>query len=167
MFDEQTLLNGLDDSRADVRLKSLEGLMKKAEAGEDGKSRKGSDVNNHIHTTWSFSPYTPAKAIWMAYNAGLCTAGIMDHDSISGAEEFISAGRIAGVATTIGVECRVDFSGTALAGHTINNPDQDSIAYVASQASRKAEALLKGIYCMPCLSSLSAFSARAAGWWTF
>ena len=67
----------------------------------------------------------------MAYNAGLTTAGIMDHDSISGAEEFIEAGMITGIATTTGVECRADFSGTSLKGKRINNPDQNSVAYVA------------------------------------
>jgi hypothetical protein len=55
----------------------------------------------------------------------------MDHDSISGAEAFIEAGHIAGMETTIGVECRADFSNTPLNGRRINNPDQKSIAYVA------------------------------------
>ncbi len=88
-------------------------------------------MNNHIHTIYSFSPYSPAKAVWMSYMAGLRTAGIMDHDSISGAEEFIEAGERIGLATTIGVECRCDFSSTALAGRRINNPDQLSNAYIA------------------------------------
>jgi hypothetical protein len=55
----------------------------------------------------------------------------MDHDSIGGAEEFIEAGKIIGIATTIGVECRVDFSKTSLNGKRINNPDQNSVAYMA------------------------------------
>ena len=88
-------------------------------------------MNNHIHTIYSFSPYSPAKAVWMSYTSGLRTAGIMDHDSISGAEEFIEAGERIGLATTIGVECRCDFSSTALAGRRINNPDQFSNAYIA------------------------------------
>jgi DNA polymerase III alpha subunit len=67
----------------------------------------------------------------MAYQAGLATAGIMDHDSISGAEEFIEAGKIVGMATTIGIECRVDFPTHPLSGRRINNPDQDSVAYMA------------------------------------
>lgn len=131
MLDKQILLNGLDDKKPDIRLESLEKLMKTELAEKGGRQCASLDVNNHIHTTYSFSPYTPAKAVWMAYNAGLCTAGIMDHDSISGAEEFIAAGRIAGLATTIGIECRVDFSKTPLRGRTINNPDQNTIAYVA------------------------------------
>lgn len=55
----------------------------------------------------------------------------MDHDSIGGAEEFIEAGKIVGLPTTIGMEMRVDFSQTPINGRRINNPDQDSIAYMA------------------------------------
>ena len=48
-------------------------------------------INNHIHTTYSFSPYSPTAAVYAARMEGLCTAGIIDHDSISGAEEFLEA----------------------------------------------------------------------------
>ena len=92
---------------------------------------RGADVNNHIHTTYSFSPYTPAAAVYMAWRAGLTTAGIMDHDTIAGAEEFIRAGEILGVKTTVGLECRVSFAGTPLQGRRLNNPDQTDIAYMA------------------------------------
>lgn len=125
------LIDNLNHPDVNIRLDSLRQLMKKIKSGELEKPARGNDVNNHIHTTYSFSPYSPTKAVWMAYTAGLATAGIMDHDSISGAREFIEAGKIASIATTIGVECRADFSKTPLNGRTINNPDQDSIAYVA------------------------------------
>ena len=125
------LIDHLNHIDVNVRLDSLRHLMKRIKLGELEKPIKSKDVNNHIHTSYSFSPYSPAKAVWMAYAAGLATAGIMDHDSLSGAEEFIEAGRIAGLATTIGVECRADFSKTVLNGRRINNPDQDSVAYVA------------------------------------
>lgn len=121
----------LNDDDVSVRLQALRALMQKVHEGKIEKPQQGDDVNNHIHTTYSFSPYSPTKAIWMAYRAGLKTAGIMDHDSVSGAREFIEAGKIAGIATTIGVECRADFSNTPLNGRRINNPDQKSIAYVA------------------------------------
>jgi len=87
-------------------------------------------ANNHIHTTYSFSPYSPTAAVYAARAAGLSTAGIMDHDSIRGAREFRRAGAIAGVGTTCGQECRVDFSATALAGRKLNNPDQNGNAYM-------------------------------------
>lgn len=125
------LIDGLNHPNKDVRLDNLKQLMNKIKTGELEKPERGTDVNNHIHTIYSFSPYSPTKAVWMAYAAGLATAGIMDHDSVGGTEEFIEAGRIAGLATTIGVECRADFSKTPLNGRKINNPDQGSIAYVA------------------------------------
>lgn len=115
----------------DVNIR-LDELKKLVETGE--KPVSTGDVNNHIHTFYSFSPYSPAKAIWMAYQSGLETAGIMDHDSVAGCREFIKAGEITGLGTTVGVECRGDFSNTKLNGKRINNPDQNSIAYVALHA---------------------------------
>ena len=90
----------------------------------------GEDVNNHIHTTYSFSPYSPTAAVYFARMAGLCTCGLMDHDSIAGAEEFLEAAKIAGMAATIGMECRASFSNTPFADRRINNPDQDGVAYM-------------------------------------
>ena len=122
----------LNAPEASARLEALQRL----ERGQHGlaPARSGDapqDVNNHIHTFYSLSPYSPAKAVWMSLRSGLATAGIMDHDSISGAQEFIAAGREAGLATTVGLECRCDFAGTSLEGRRVNNPDQLSVAYVA------------------------------------
>jgi len=88
-------------------------------------------VNNHIHTTYSFSPYTPTEAVKRAKESGLATAGIMDHDSVGGLEEFIAAGRTENMPITVGFEMRVSFENTPFAGRRINNPDQDSVAYLA------------------------------------
>ena len=43
----------------------------------------------------------------MAFMSGLKTAGIMDHDSVGGNFEFIEAGKIINMATTVGMECRL------------------------------------------------------------
>ena len=88
-------------------------------------------ANNHIHTIYSFSPYSPTAAVYCARDEGLETAGIMDHDSIAGAVEFRKAGKIAGIGTTCGMECRVDLSETKMAGRKLNNPDQAGICYMA------------------------------------
>lgn len=120
----------LNDRNCMTRLSALIELKNMIDKGLIEKPLQGDDVNNHIHTTYSFSPYSPTAALYFGYKAGLKTAGIMDHDSIGGAEEFTEAGKILGMATTIGVECRVSFSGTPLERRRINNPDQDSIAYV-------------------------------------
>jgi DNA polymerase III, alpha subunit len=124
------LIEELNNSDVKIRLDSLRKLVDMIDQGKLAKPVNGGHVNNHIHTTYSFSPYSPTKALWMAYNSGLNTAGIIDHDSISGAREFIEAGKIIGMATTIGAECRVGFSNTPFNGRKINNPDQNSVAYV-------------------------------------
>jgi len=124
-------IRDLNHENVDNRLNALRKLMELESKGIIPKPVQGNDVNNHIHTIYSFSPYSPTKALWLAYQAGLTTAGIMDHDSVSGTKEFIEAGKIIGIATTIGVECRADFSNTPLNGKRINNPDQQSIAYMA------------------------------------
>lgn len=128
-MNKEQLIERLNDADVNVRLESLRQLMAMIKAGEIEAPKQGNDVNNHIHTTFSFSPYSPTKAVWMAYNAGLQTAGIMDHDSLSGAREFIEAGKIVGILTTIGVECRVNMKNTPLGDKRINNPDQKGIAY--------------------------------------
>ena len=107
----------------------LENLRKLA--AQEPKPAQGTDVNNHIHTIYSFSPYSPTAAVWFAYQAGLCTCGLMDHDSISGAKEFLEAADIVHMGATIGVECRVSMADSPFAGKRINNPDQHSVAYMA------------------------------------
>lgn len=131
MLSMQELINYLNAPIADTRLEALRRLMNAIREGDLERPVTTKDVNNHIHSTYSFSPYSPTKGLWMAYNAGLSTAGIMDHDTISGAEEFITAGQIIGIATTVGLECRCKMAGTPLADKRINNPDQKGIAYVA------------------------------------
>ena len=91
-------------------------------------------INNHIHTTYSFSPYSPTAAVYAARMECLCTAGIIDHDSISGAEEFLEAAKLVDMPVTIGMECRVSMDGTRLEGRRTNNPDQVGVSYMTIQS---------------------------------
>lgn len=124
-------LEKLNCGNAPERLNALRDLKNEMDMRDFDSRAKGNDVNSHIHTIYSFSPYSPTAAVYKSFEAGLVTTGIMDHDSISGAKEFIEAGKIMGIPTTIGAELRVDFSGTRLEGRKINNPDQETVAYVA------------------------------------
>lgn len=113
---------------AEERLENLKKLLKE-ETEKPAVNPKL--ANNHIHTIYSFSPYSPTAAVYAARAEGLQTAGIMDHDSIGGAEEFRKAGEILGVGTTCGIECRVSMANTEMAGLRFNNPDQKGVAYIA------------------------------------
>ena len=125
------LIGALNAETKEERLAALREIKALTDKGELKTPEKTSYVNNHIHTTYSFSPYSPTKALYMAWQNGLGTAGIMDHDSVSGAYEFIEAGEIIGMPVTVGAECRLNMEHTALAGKRINNPDQISVAYSA------------------------------------
>jgi len=118
----------LNDPVVETRLANLAALA--AHTRIECKIRPAYYVNNHIHTTYSFSPYSPTMVVWLSYLAGLQTTGIIDHETVSGVAEFVRAGEITGIPVSKGVECRVDFSGTSLKGKFMNNPDQPSIAYV-------------------------------------
>ncbi|MCL2068687.1 MAG: PHP domain-containing protein [Oscillospiraceae bacterium] len=128
----QNLESRLYDRGRPERLKALRELMGAYQSGKLPAPTPTSYVNNHIHTVYSFSPYTPAAAAYTAWKNGLCTAGIMDHDSIAGAQEFIEAGKLIGIAVTIGFECRCKMDSTPFAGRRINHTDQDSVAYLAA-----------------------------------
>lgn len=141
---------GRTDITAEERLSALRDLAAMIADGKISREGDGSWVNNHIHTSYSFSPYTPTSAVFYAWRAGLGTAGIMDHDSVGGIYEFLEAGRIMNMPVTCGFECRVSVKGTLLEGRRINNPDQKSCAYLAMhgiphQSVPEAARVLEGI----------------------
>lgn len=127
----EALIGQLNHPARSRRLDVVRALRAEADAGRLQRAPVDRDVNNHIHTTYSFSPYSPSMAAFRAWQAGLATAGIMDHDAIRGADEFAQAGQILGIATTSGCELRASFAGTFLEGRHINNPDQKTVAYLA------------------------------------
>ncbi len=126
----KALIEELENKDFRKRLEAIKALTAYLNEGIIKKPKATTLVNNHVHTKYSFSPYSPANAVWQAYMAGLQTVGMVDHDSINGAQEFVEAGKLIGIATTIGIEMRADFSSTGLNGKKINNPDQKSIAYI-------------------------------------
>lgn len=121
---------GLNASTASERLANLRAMADSA-VFPDTDPRY---INNHIHTIYSFSPYSPTAAVWAAKAAGLATAGIVDHDSIAGAAEFLEAGRILSLPVTVGMECRVSMAGTPFESLRTNCPDQVGISYMTMQA---------------------------------
>lgn len=116
----------LNCEKAEDRLVALESLL----ANEKEKPiKRQNDANNHIHTIYSFSPYSPTKAAYMAYKSGLTSAGIMDHDSLSGVEEFKKACKMLNLGSTCGVEVRAKFD---RGFGRINHPDQENCIYMAA-----------------------------------
>ena len=127
---EISILNKLNAPTREERIANLREVLKTTEF----PPMVPQYINNHIHTTYSFSPYSPTAAVYAARMEGLCTAGIIDHDSISGADEFLEAAEIIGIPVTIGMECRVSMDGTRLEGRRTNNPDQVGVSYMTIQS---------------------------------
>lgn len=123
---ENVLFEKLNADSSAERLEALSALIKEE---KEKPTRRDNDANNHIHTIYSFSPYSPTKAGYMAYKAGLTSAGIMDHDSLSGAKEFKKACSILSLGSTCGVEVRAKFK---KGFGKINHPDQPDCVYMAA-----------------------------------
>ena len=123
------ILNKLNASTKEERLANLAEVLKTTTF----PPMVSQYINNHIHTTYSFSPYSPTAAVYAARMEGLCTAGIIDHDSISGAEEFLEAAKLVEMPVTIGMEARISMDGTCLEGRRTNNPDQVGVSYMTIQ----------------------------------
>ena len=124
------LLNKLNAKTKTERLDSLREIA----ASTNFPPMNPRFINNHIHTSYSFSPYSPSAAVFAARSEGLCTAGIVDHDSMGGAEEFVEAGKIISLPVTVGVEARVSMKNTPFAHLRTNNPDQTGVSYMVLHA---------------------------------
>lgn len=99
------------------------------------------ESNNHIHTCYSFSPYTPSMAALKGREVGLQVVGSVDHDSISAAAEMRDAAAICGMGAVTGFEIRAFFHSAddVALGHApfadrkLNNPDSPGVAYLTVQ----------------------------------
>lgn len=123
---QSELIKKLNGGTAESRLNALKELVL---IEKEKPVRRDNDANNHIHTIYSFSPYSPTKAAYMAYLAGLTSAGIMDHDSLSGVEEFKKACEILNLGSTCGVEVRCKYN---KGFGKMNHPDQAECIYMAA-----------------------------------
>jgi hypothetical protein len=103
------------------------------------------ESNNHVHTIYSFSPYSPSMAALRAREAGLEVAGSVDHDSISASREMVRACALVGLGSVTGCELRVGFRNGpdgrrfSFADRKINNPDSTGIVYMTIQGVSAAK----------------------------
>jgi len=125
----------LNSKSLDERLSAVREL---GESAKDGVTLTD-EVNNHVHSIYSFSPYSPTMIAVKAAEAGLQTVGIMDHDSVSGGTEFLEASKAVNIASTVGCEIRVNMDGTSVEGRKTNNPDEPNVSYIAFHGIPKTQ----------------------------
>ena len=133
-MDIENWTSALNGATKEERLSALRDIKKCIDMGMVKRNVCQGIANSHIHTIYSFSPYSPTAAVFKAWQSGLEVCGIIDHDGVGGCREFIEASEILGISATCGLECRVRTDGTKLYGRMINNTDQRSIAYVVMHA---------------------------------
>jgi hypothetical protein len=119
-------LDSLDSAQ---RRGALAALRRQVAEGLISPPRRGSAVNLHAHTFFSYNAcgYSPSKFAWLARKAGLAAAGIVDFDVLDGLEEFLEAGRLLGLKTCVSLESRVFVP--EFATRVINSPGEPGIAY--------------------------------------
>ena len=119
----------LDSFDKKTRIEALKKLKEKTVSGEIKAENKGSFVNLHCHTFYSFNAYgySPAHIAWKAYKQGLEAVGIVDFDVLDGVDEILEAGRILGIKTTAGIESRVFIK--EYSDKVINSPGEPGVAY--------------------------------------
>lgn len=118
------------------RLAALKALIAGRPELASARCARAAESNNHIHTCYSFSPYTPTAAALGARKAGLVVAGSVDHDSLAAAGEMRQACAALGLGAVTGFEIRVSLfpeNDAFFTSRKINNPDSVGIIYMTVQ----------------------------------
>jgi len=71
-------------------------------------------IDLHTHSTASDGTHSPGEIARMAHRAGLAAVALTDHDTVDGLEEFLAAGREAGIETIPGCELSVEGEGASI-----------------------------------------------------
>jgi 3',5'-nucleoside bisphosphate phosphatase len=97
----------------------------------------------HMHTTYSDGTYTPSEVVANAKNARIDIISLTDHDSVSGIDEAIEAGKAAGLEIIAGMELSANYNGSEvhILGYFMNHRDKSLVeSLTAFQAARRERA---------------------------
>ena len=101
----ERLIEKLNNKLTFVRKASLKELKKRERADHSLVPNQNlHEVNMNIHTNYSFSPYSPTMAGYMAYKSGIKIACACDYGTLSGNEEFEYACKYLNINTVNGFE---------------------------------------------------------------
>ena len=101
----ERLIEKLNNKLAFVRKASLKELKKRERADHSLVPNQNlHEVNMNIHTSYSFSPYSPTLAGYMAYKSGIKIACACDYGTLSGNDEFEYACEYLNINTVNGFE---------------------------------------------------------------
>lgn len=98
-------------------------------------------IDLHLHSSSSDGILTPDKLVLSAFQEGLATIALCDHDTVSGIQAAIESGKMYGVEVIPAVElsvCFKDFSDVHLLGYWIDTGDSDLVRRLEEFAVRRS-----------------------------
>ncbi len=110
-----------------VRRDALEKIVAEHSAG---LPVTGTNVNMHFHSFFSYNAedYSPSQIAWESRKKGLYAAGLCDFDVLDGLEEFVQAGYLLGLRTSVSVETRAYLD--EYADVDISSPGEQGVTYI-------------------------------------
>jgi len=125
MTGKQQRVQQLDSFDPSERRAAIEALAR----GLPPPSETG-NVNMHMHSFFSYNAlgHSPSRLAWDARNRGLYAAGLCDFDVLDGLEEFLGAGQLVGLRTTVNLETRAFVADMADAD--ISSPGEPGVTYI-------------------------------------
>jgi len=105
-------------------------LKQLAEEHQSALPPEGTNVNMHFHSFFSYNAegYSPSHIAWEAKKHGLYAAGLCDFDVLDGMDEFLQAGLLLGLRSTVNVETRAYLK--EFAGVDISSPGEPGVTYI-------------------------------------
>lgn len=133
----EPLIKMLSHKNLKKRLKAIK-LLKKAEVEDETLIPEGKSAGIlSVHTYYSFSPFSPALAAYIAYTNGNRCVAISDHDTLAGAEEFCRAAEMLGMESGAGLQLRARFYDGK--GRWLNNVYEQDVGFVAIRGVPQSE----------------------------
>jgi hypothetical protein len=119
-------LNSFDLS---TRTEAFEQLLALTELDRARLSPRTDIANMHCHTFFSFNAYghSPTSLVWLARQHRIGLMGIVDFDTLDGADEFLAASERAGIRSSVGVETRTFIP--EFADYEINSVGEPGVYY--------------------------------------
>lgn len=92
-------------------------------------------IDLHLHTTASDGAFRPRDVVSKAWQAGLRTIAITDHDTVAGVAEAEDAGRALGMQVIAGIEVTAvtDSRDIHVLGYVVDRADPDLLAFLSNQ----------------------------------
>ncbi len=123
----------------------------------------------HLHSNCSDGTLAPRELVSLAKEKGLGAIALTDHNTVKGLDDFLFAGKEAGIETTPGIEITAEYGGKEvhIVGLFLGDRARGAIAqFLAEQVERKKEnnrALVERLVAGGYEISMEAVEAEAAG----